>query len=165
MKREKKKISLALQGGGSHGAFTWGIMERLLEEDVLDIKGICGTSAGAMNAAVTAYGLHQGGNAGAIDLLEKFWKKVADSAKYSPLQPSWLDSALYPGDMNFSAGFQFFSLMTQTLSPYQFNPMDKAGSYGIQEWIGYCKIRKIEGEYANVMGLPVYAIYEELLKF
>ena len=47
----------------------------------------------------------------------------------------------------------------------QFNPMDKAGSYGIQEWIGFCKIRKIEGEYATVMGLPVYAIYEELLKF
>ena len=47
----------------------------------------------------------------------------------------------------------------------QFNPMDKSGSYGIQEWIGFCKIRKIEGEYANVMGLPVYAIYEELLKF
>jgi septum formation protein len=47
----------------------------------------------------------------------------------------------------------------------QFNPMDKAGSYGIQEWIGFCKIRKIEGEYANVMGLPVYAIYEELLQF
>jgi len=47
----------------------------------------------------------------------------------------------------------------------QFSPMDKAGSYGIQEWIGFCKIRKIEGEYANVMGLPVYAIYEELLKF
>ena len=47
----------------------------------------------------------------------------------------------------------------------QFNPMDKAGSYGIQEWIGFCKIRKIEGEYANVMGVPVYAIYEELLKF
>ena len=47
----------------------------------------------------------------------------------------------------------------------QFNPMDKAGSYGIQEWIGFCKISKIEGEYANVMGLPVYAIYEELLKF
>ena len=47
----------------------------------------------------------------------------------------------------------------------KYNPMDKAGSYGIQEWIGFCKIRKIEGEYANVMGLPVYAIYEELLKF
>ena len=122
--KEKKKISLALQGGGSHGAFTWGILERLLQEDVLDIQGICGTSAGAMNAAITAYGLQKGGNAGAIQLLETFWKRIADSAKFSPLQPSWLDSALYPGDTNFSLGFQMFSFMTQNLSPYQFNPMD-----------------------------------------
>lgn len=124
MKHERKKISLALQGGGSHGAFTWGILERLLEEDVFDIKGLCGTSAGAMNAAVTAYGLQKGGNAGAIALLETFWKRVADSTRFSPMQPNWLDSALYPGELNFSMGFQMFSLMTQTLSPYQFNPLD-----------------------------------------
>lgn len=122
--KEKKKVSLALQGGGSHGAFTWGIIERLLQEDVLDIRGICGTSAGAMNAAVAAHGLQKGGRQGAIDLLETFWKRVADSAKFSPMQPSWLDSALYPGDANFSLGFQMFSFMTQNLSPYQFNPMD-----------------------------------------
>lgn len=61
----------------------------------------------------------------------------------------------------------FGTLSDHEISYYieQFNPMDKAGSYGIQEWIGFCKVRKIEGEYANVMGLPVYAIYEALLKF
>lgn len=124
MNSEKKKISLALQGGGSHGAFTWGILERLLEEDILDIRGLCGTSAGAMNAAVTAYGLHKGGTKKAIELLESFWKRVANSARFSPIHSNWLDSSLYPGELNFSPGFHFFNLITQTLSPYQFNPLD-----------------------------------------
>lgn len=121
---EKKKISLALQGGGSHGAFTWGILEKLLEEDVLDIRGICGTSAGAMNAALTVYGLNVNGNQGAIDTLEKFWKAVGKNAAMSPLQPSWLDHALYPGGLEFSVGYHFFNMFTNTLSPYQFNPLD-----------------------------------------
>lgn len=121
---EKKKIALALQGGGSHGAFTWGIIEKLLEEELFDIRGICGTSAGAMNAAITVYGLHKGGNKAAIELLEKFWKRVSESAKYSPMQPSWLDNALYPGGMDFSPGYHFFNVFTNVLSPYQFNPMD-----------------------------------------
>ncbi|MCC6252465.1 MAG: patatin-like phospholipase family protein [Bacteroidia bacterium] len=124
MNKSRKKISLALQGGGSHGAFTWGIIERLLEEDILDIRGICGTSAGAMNAAITSYGLHKGGNQGAIDLLERFWRRVANSAYFSPMQPNWLDSSLYPGSMNYPFGFNLFNLMTQVLSPYQFNPLD-----------------------------------------
>ena len=61
MTMKKKSLKLALQGGGAHGAFTWGVLDRLLEEDCFEIEGITGTSAGAMNAAVMAYGLHKGG--------------------------------------------------------------------------------------------------------
>ena len=120
----KKKLSLALQGGGSHGAFTWGILERLLEEDIFDIRGICGTSAGAMNAAMVVYGLHKNGNAGAIEMLNKFWLKIADSSKYTPFQSTWLDNVLSPGDLSYSIGFQWFNFFTNTFSPYQFNLMD-----------------------------------------
>lgn len=120
----RKKISIALQGGGSHGAFTWGILEKLLEEDLFNIKGICGASAGAMNAAITVYGLHKNGNQGAIDLLEKFWKRVAKSTEHTSMQPSWLDNALYPGGMEFSPGYHMFNMFTNVFSPYQFNPMD-----------------------------------------
>lgn len=121
---ERKKISLALQGGGSHGAFTWGILERLIEEDVLDIRGLCGTSAGAMNAAIAVYGFQKNGNKGAIDLLSAYWKKISKSSQYSPLQPTWLDSSLYPGELDFSPGYQMFNFMTNIFSPYQFNPLD-----------------------------------------
>ncbi|MEY4110723.1 MAG: hypothetical protein RLZZ46_1078 [Bacteroidota bacterium] len=121
---QKKKIAIALQGGGSHGAFTWGILERLLEEDLLDIRGLCGTSAGAMNAAMVAYGLHKGGAEEAIVMLEKFWRKISQASLFSPMQPSWYDQAKNPGDMMFSWGFQWFNMMTQAFSPYQFNPND-----------------------------------------
>ncbi|MFN5630029.1 MAG: patatin-like phospholipase family protein [Bacteroidota bacterium] len=120
----KKKLSLALQGGGSHGAFTWGILERLLEENIFDIRGICGTSAGAMNAAMVVYGLHKNGNHGAIEMLNKFWLKIADSSKYTPFQSTWLDNVLSPGDLSYSIGFQWFNFFTNTFSPYQFNLLD-----------------------------------------
>ena len=61
MKEKAKHVGLALQGGGAHGAFTWGVLDRLLEEDNIIADGICGTSAGAINAVVTASGLHIGG--------------------------------------------------------------------------------------------------------
>lgn len=121
---EKKKIALALQGGGSHGAFTWGILERLIEEDIFDIRGMCGTSAGAMNAAVATYGMHVNGNKGAIDLLEKFWKRVSASSQFSPMQPNWLEGSLYPGGLDYSPGYQMFNLVTSVFSPYDLNPLD-----------------------------------------
>lgn len=71
----KKKINLALQGGGAHGAFAWGVIDRLLEDDRLEIDGIVGTSAGAMNAAVTAYGLALGGPEMARAKLQEFWAR------------------------------------------------------------------------------------------
>ena len=69
------KIGLALQGGGSHGAFTWGVLDRLLEldENELGFESICGTSAGAINAVVMTYGMHVGGRIKAKELLEKLW--------------------------------------------------------------------------------------------
>jgi NTE family protein len=120
----RKKISLALQGGGSHGAYTWGILERLLEEDKFDIKGICGTSAGAMNGAIATYGLHTKGSQGAIDLLEKFWKRIAQSGAFSPMQASWVDHNLHPGGLDYSFGYQFFNYVTSIFSPYELNPLD-----------------------------------------
>jgi len=69
---QRKKLDLALQGGGSHGAYTWGILERLLEDRRIIIDGICGTSAGAMNAVITAAGLQKGGRLGAIAHLNDF---------------------------------------------------------------------------------------------
>src|SRR5271166_1320774 len=79
-------IDLALQGGGSHGAFTWGVLDRILEERWLQIDGISGTSAGAMNAAVLADGYAAGGREGARAALETFWRSVGDAAKLSPFQ-------------------------------------------------------------------------------
>jgi NTE family protein len=121
---EPKKIALALQGGGSHGAFSWGILERFLELNIFDIKGFSGTSAGAMNSAVAAYGYMKNGNKGAIELLEKFWWKVSKAACLSPMKPTFLDYLFSPGDLYFSPGYHFFNILTNTLSPYDFNPLD-----------------------------------------
>jgi NTE family protein len=73
----KKRISLALQGGGTHGAFTWGAMERLLEDERIDFDGFSGTSAGAINGAMVVEGLIEGGPAGAITALDRFWRSMA----------------------------------------------------------------------------------------
>jgi NTE family protein len=73
-------VDLALQGGGAHGAFTWGVLDRLLEEPWLQIEGISGTSAGAMNAAVLADGYREAAADGARARLELFWKRVSDAA-------------------------------------------------------------------------------------
>src|SRR6185437_12117113 len=91
MDRQPVLIDLALQGGGSHGAFTWGVLDRLLEEPWLHIVAISGTSAGAMNAAALAHGWAQGGAAGARDALDAYWQRVAQAAAFSPLQRSPVD--------------------------------------------------------------------------
>ncbi len=120
----KKTINLALQGGGSHGAFAWGVLDRLLEDERIGIEGVVGTSAGAMNAAVLAYGLAIGGNAGARETLRTFWTRVGQVAAGSPLQPSWLDRATSPGSMDQSPMWLWFDALTRFLSPYQFNPLN-----------------------------------------
>jgi NTE family protein len=84
-------VDRALQGGGAHGAYTWGVLDRLLEQPGIRIEGVSGTSAGAMNAAVMADGFAAGGSAAAKDALERFWRRVSRDALFSPLQRSPLD--------------------------------------------------------------------------
>ena len=95
----RKRIKLALQGGGTHGAFTWGVLDRLLRDERLEIEGIVGTSAGAMNAAVLADGLAAGGAALAREMLAAFWNRLGAMARVSPVQPSLLDRWLGLGNM------------------------------------------------------------------
>lgn len=126
-----KKISLALQGGGTHGAFTWGALDALLEDGRLEVEAITATSAGSMNAVILLQGLENGGRDGARELLEKFWTDVAAAgAFYSPVRrtPYELLSGLNPlgpdWSLQNSPGFQAFSALTRSLSPYQFNPFN-----------------------------------------
>src|ERR1700757_522560 len=117
-------IDLALQGGGSHGAFTWGVLDRLLEEPWLHIAAISGTSAGAMNAAVLADGWVEGGAQGARAALENYWRLVARGAAMSPLQRSPLDRLMGRWTLDTSPAYLFMDLMSRVLSPYALNPLD-----------------------------------------
>ena len=116
-------IDLALQGGGSHGAFTWGALDRLLEEPRLRIAAISGTSAGAMNAAVLADGWTEGGAEGARRALDKYWQRVSQAAVYSPLQRSPLDRVLGRWTLDSSLAYVVMDLMSRLLSPYDLNPL------------------------------------------
>jgi NTE family protein len=115
-------VDLALQGGGAHGAFTWGVLDRLMEEDWLRIDGISGTSAGAMNAAVLADGYAEGGAEGARTALETFWRKVSKAAQFSPFQRGPLDVLLGRWTLDNSPGFIAMDLMARLFSPYDLNP-------------------------------------------
>ncbi len=112
-----KTINLALQGGGAHGAFTWGVLDRLLEEERIAIEGISATSAGAMNAAVFTYGYALGGRDGAKKALAGFWRRISQAAAQGPLQPSWLDKMMGNHSLQFSPAFVMADLMTRLFSP------------------------------------------------
>jgi NTE family protein len=119
-----KRINLALQGGGSHGAFAWGVLDRLLEDECIDFDGISATSAGALNATVLAYGLAVGGRAGARRALADFWHRLADLASLSPLQPTLFDRLRGYQSLDTSPVFVQLDLMTRLFSPYQLNPFN-----------------------------------------
>lgn len=123
MERDTVLIDLALQGGGSHGAFAWGVLDRLLEEKWLTIAAISGTSAGAMNAAVLADGWTAGGAEGARDALEQYWRRVAKAAAFSPLQRSPFDRLMGRWTLDTSPFYILTDLMSRVLSPYDLNPM------------------------------------------
>lgn len=120
-----KKINLAFQGGGAHGAVTWGVADRLLEDDRLEIDAISGSSAGAVNAAALAYGLHKGGCEGARETLDHLWKRISDTgALYSPVRGNPFFTAAGGGDLVNAYSYRMFDIVTRALSPYQFNPFD-----------------------------------------
>ena len=122
LKRDPVLIDLALQGGGSHGAFTWGVLDRLLEEPWLKIDGISGTSAGAMNAAVLADGHAEGGADGARAALENFWRTVSRAAVLSPFRRGPLDVLLGRWTLDHSPIYVALDLMSRLFSPYELNP-------------------------------------------
>jgi NTE family protein len=123
MHRDPVPIDLALQGGGSHGAFTWGVLDRLLEEPWLHIVAISGTSAGAMNAAVLADGWTEGGADGARAALDKYWQGVSRAAALSPLRRSPFDRLLGRWSLDTSPAYIAMELMSRLLSPYDLNPL------------------------------------------
>lgn len=123
-KTHKKHVNFALQGGGSHGAYTWGVLERFLEEEDLVIEGISGTSAGAMNAAVLVNGQAKGGRDGAIRLMEKFWRRISDAAAFSPIAKNPLERMVTGWNMDASPTYHWLDLMSRIFSPYEFNPLN-----------------------------------------
>ncbi len=123
---DKKRINLALQGGGAHGAFTWGVLDHLLEDGRLDFDGFSGTSAGAMNAAALAVGWEHGGAALARERLENFWKKVSEAGR--PIN-AWLFGWAAQAEgrhrhTEWAPGYLAFDVLSRFFSPYQFNPFN-----------------------------------------
>src|SRR5215218_8046937 len=102
---KKRRISLALQGGGSFGAFTWGVLDRLLEDQTITFDAVSGASAGAVNAVLLASGLAHGGPEAAKKALERFWKRASEAAPRA------------------HAGLAV-EVAVRHLSPYQFNPFN-----------------------------------------
>jgi NTE family protein len=121
---DAKPINLALQGGGAHGAFTWGVLDRLLEEPRISIEAISGTSAGAMNAVVLADGLMRGGRQEARVRLRRFWEEVGRRAAFSPIKRNPFDILAGNWALTYSLGFLWWDAISRSVSPYDFNPLN-----------------------------------------
>jgi len=121
---EAKRITLALQGGGAHGAYTWGVLDRLLADDRIAIEGISGTSAGAMNATVLAEGLMTDGREGARRALAHFWSKVSEVGRFGPFMRTPFDAWMNHWNLEYAPGYVLFDAISRYLSPYQFNPLN-----------------------------------------
>lgn len=119
-----KPVNLALQGGGSHGAFTWGVLDKILEDGRLAIEAISGTSAGAMNAVVLIDGWLRNKADGAREGLENLWRNISQYSWINPIKRGPLESLLGIWNVDRSPGALWFDVMTRCFSPYQFNPLN-----------------------------------------
>ncbi len=119
-----KPINLALQGGGAHGAFSWGVLDRLLQDERLTIEAITGASAGAMNAVALAAGFAEGGRDGARDALRGFWEGVIAEGRRSPFRRSSFETMLGGWDLDTSPAYVLMDLISRIASPYDINPLN-----------------------------------------
>jgi NTE family protein len=126
-----KPISLALQGGGAHGAFEWGVIDKLLEDGRLEVKAITGASAGAMNAVVVAAGLLEGGPEGARAKLAAFWRGVSNANPFGALG-AW-SSVISPSWLKATPGWRMAESIASGFSPYDFNPLNLNPLRGVLE--------------------------------
>lgn len=121
---QMKRVNLALQGGGAHGAFTWGVLDQLLEDGRLDVEAISGTSAGALNAVAMADGLMRGGRKAARECLRALWVSISEVASWSPIQRAPIDVFMGNWSLDYSPGFWWAEMVSRMTSPYSFNPLD-----------------------------------------
>lgn len=119
-----KRINLALQGGGAHGAFTWGVIDHLLEDGRLTVEGISGTSAGAVNAVMLADGLRRGGPDEARKRLADFWRAASLGGDLPAVQRAVTDRLFSMMPSEGSPTFNWLSAWSQYLSPYDLNPLN-----------------------------------------
>jgi NTE family protein len=122
--QKTKSINLALQGGGAHGSFTWGVLEQLLSDGRLVFEGISGTSAGAVNAVMLADGLARGGPAEAQKRLADFWRAVSNNGNLPPLQRAVVDRLLSFTPLAGTPMQAWLDMVSKYFSPYDFNPLN-----------------------------------------
>lgn len=136
------QITLALQGGGAHGAFSWGVLDAMLEHGV-GFEAISGSSAGAFNAVFMAHGWLEGGADGAREALDMLWRRIGAKAAFSPLRGSLMEQFAGSWNQDHNSSHIGFDLFTRVLSPYQFNPLDMNPLRELlQDHIDFDKLRR-----------------------
>ncbi len=123
-KTDSKCINLALQGGGAHGAYSWGVIDYLLEDERISVEAITGASAGAMNAVALADGLAKGDKEEGRERLRNFWEGVRNAARSSPLRRTPMDTVSGTWNLDNSPAYMWFDMMSRIVSPYQSNPFN-----------------------------------------
>jgi NTE family protein len=119
-----KPINVALQGGGSHGAFAWGVLDLLLEDERVVIEALSGASAGAVNAVIMAAGYGKGGREGARKALRDFWEALSDGARNSPLQRGPWEALMGGWSLDSSPLYVWLDMLSRIASPYDLNPLN-----------------------------------------
>lgn len=143
---QKRKLNIALQGGGTHGAFEWGVLNRLLDEEDLIIEGMSATSGGAVNAAVFIDGYMKDGNQGAKKALSKFWREISDQQAFSFLRRTGAERLMDKWNLNRSLGYRTMEAIQRVFSPYDLNP------------VNYNPLRTILADTLDIQGLQSCSI-------
>jgi NTE family protein len=143
--KAEKAVSLALQGGGAHGAFTWGVLDLILEDGRLAIEAVTGASAGSMNAVVLLDGWEEDGADGARRHLREFWKRVSLNGALSPVQQRLFNRFLGYWSPDGTPAHLWLDAWTRTLSPYETNPLDiNPLRDALEELIDFTRVRSCE---------------------